>query len=117
MNRYWHGDLERVYELASEVLSTARSQEDPLLVCLAASLCSLASSYRCDLGGALAELREAQAAFAALPDDRLAERIYITHYISEAAVRLEHAEEALSHFHRGVDVARMTGQDATSSSW
>jgi DNA-binding CsgD family transcriptional regulator len=117
MNRYWHGDFDRVHGLASEVLSTARGREDTLLVCLAASLCSLASGYRCDVVGALAELREAQAAFAALADERLAERIYITHYISEAAVRLERPDEALSHFQRGLDVAHMTGQDATSSSW
>jgi DNA-binding CsgD family transcriptional regulator len=117
MNRYWHGDLGRVHELAGEVLATARAQEDDLLVCLAASLSSLASSGRCDPESALGELREAQTAIAALPDERFAERIYLTHYISEAALRLERADEALSHFNRGLDVARMTGQDATSSSW
>jgi DNA-binding CsgD family transcriptional regulator len=117
MNRYWHGDFEKVHELAAEVLVTARRHEDQLLVCLAASLCSLASSCLSDMARARAELLEAQAALAALPDERLAERIYITHYISEAAVRLERPDDALSHFHRGLDLARMTGQDATTRSW
>src|SRR5262249_50352058 len=109
--------LKRVSELAAEVLARARPQEDQLLVCLAGSLASLASSGLSDPERALGELREAQAAYAALPDERLAERIYTLHYISEAALRLERADEALSQFHRGVEVARMTGQDATSGSW
>ena len=117
MDRYWHGDFERVRELAAEVLEVAREQHDQLLVCLAASLRSLAFSYECEIEAALAELQEAQAAFAALPDERLAERIYLTHYISEAALRLERADDALAHFRRGLEVARMTGQDATSRSW
>lgn len=117
MDRYWHGDFERVRELAAEVLDVAGGQHDQLLVCLAASLKSLAYSYECEIEAALAELQEAQAAFAALPDERLAARIYLTHYISEAALRLERADDALAHVRRGLDVARMTGQDATSRSW
>jgi len=117
MDRYWHGDMERLHELAAGVLAPARAKEDQLLVCLAASLSSLASSGRCDPVAALEELREAERAFASLSDERLAERVYLNHYVSEAAARLEYADEALSHFNRGLEAARMTGQDATSGSW
>src|SRR5262249_9006218 len=117
MDRLWHGDFEAVGQLAGEVLDRARPQGDLLLVCLAASLSSLGASYRGEVETALEHMRQAQAAFAELPDERFAERIYLTHYISEAEVRLERSDQALAHFSRGRDVARLTGQDATARSW
>jgi DNA-binding CsgD family transcriptional regulator len=117
MDRYWHGDFEAVVGFAGEVLARARPQGDLLLVCLAVSLSSLAHAYRCEIDRAVAELEEAEAAFAKLPDERLAERIYLTHYTAEAALRLERADASLTHFRRGREVARVTGQDATARSW
>jgi DNA-binding CsgD family transcriptional regulator len=117
MDRYWHADFPRVRQLARSVLATARIRQDDLLICLAASLSSLANSYLRRLEAALADLHEAQAAYAALTDERLAERIYIAHYVSEAAVRLEHGRDARTEVERGFEVARQTGQEATAGSW
>jgi DNA-binding CsgD family transcriptional regulator len=117
MNLYWHGDFAAVAALAGDLLATARKADDQLVVCLAAALASLAASYRSEFEAALEVWAEAHAAYGALTDERLAERIYITHYISEAALRLERSDEALSDFDRGVEVARATGQDATAGSW
>jgi DNA-binding CsgD family transcriptional regulator len=117
MNLYWHGDFAAVADLADELLAMARSEEDHLVVCLAAALGALADSYNGELDAARELLAEAHAAYGALTDERLAERIYITHYISEAALRLERNDEALSDFDRGAEVARATGQDATAGSW
>src|SRR5262249_15155322 len=97
MDRLWHGDFARVRELAGQVRPAAREAGDGLLLCLAASLESLACSYLRESESAAEVLREAESAFADLPDERLAERVYLNHYISEAALRLERAEEALAH--------------------
>jgi DNA-binding CsgD family transcriptional regulator len=117
MNLYWHGEFAAVGVLADQLLATARAEEDKLVMCLAASLGALADSYNGDLVAARELLAEAQAAYGALSDERLAERIYLTHYISEAALRLERSDDALSDFERGAEVARATGQDATAGSW
>src|SRR5262249_19028270 len=101
----------------SQVRPAAREAGDGLLLCLAASLENLASSYLRESESAAEALREAEAAFAELPDERLAERVYLNHYISQAAPPLERAHQALAHLRRGVEVARMTGQDATAGSW
>ncbi|HEX6714884.1 MAG TPA: AAA family ATPase [Thermoleophilaceae bacterium] len=117
MNRYWEGDFAEVHGLAADALASAQAGEDSLLICLSASLGSLASSYRNRADDAFAQFRNAQAAYSALPDERLAERVYLSHYITEAALRVEHADDALANVRRGFEVARMTGQDATSYSW
>ena len=117
MNLYWHGEFAAVAVLADQLLATARAEEDELVVCLAASLGAVADSYNGELEAARELLAEAQAAYGALSDERLAERIYLTHYISEAALRLERFDDALSDFDRGAEVARATGQDATAGSW
>ncbi|HET7046793.1 MAG TPA: BREX system ATP-binding domain-containing protein [Solirubrobacteraceae bacterium] len=117
MNRYWHGDFARVRELAAMALAAARGQDDQLLVCLAASLSSLADAADRRMDDALAGFREAHAAFTALADERVAERIYIGHYLGEAALRLERADDARAHIERCFEVARLTGQEPTSGSW
>jgi ATP/maltotriose-dependent transcriptional regulator MalT len=117
MNLYWHGEFTAVADLAGDLLATARAGEDQLVVCLAASLGALADGYNGEFQAAHELLAEAQTAWGALSDERLAERIYLTHYIAEAAVRLERADDAIAHFERGDEVARATGQDATALSW
>jgi DNA-binding CsgD family transcriptional regulator len=117
MNLYWHGDFAPVATLAGEMLTTARATEDQPVVCLAAALGSLAHSFQGQVQTALALLADAQAAYGALSDERLAERIYIAHYISEAAIHLERPDDAHAHFVRGQEVARTTGQDATAGPW
>jgi DNA-binding CsgD family transcriptional regulator len=117
MDRYWHGDFEAVSAFSDELLEFARPEGDLLLISLAASLSSLASANRGELETAADQLAEAEAAFLELPDERLAERVYLNHYMSEAALRLERADAALAHFQRGQDVASATGQDATKGSW
>jgi DNA-binding CsgD family transcriptional regulator len=117
MNLYWHGEFAALAVLADQLLATARAEEDQLVVCLAAALGALADSYNGELEAARELLAEAQAAYGVLSDERLAERIYLTHYIAEAALRLERSDDALSDFERGGEVARATGQDATAGSW
>jgi ATP/maltotriose-dependent transcriptional regulator MalT len=117
MNRYWHADFSRVRELAVTVRAEAQDRGDQLLVCLAASLSSLADICDRRVGDALASFHEAQAAFTTLSDERLAERIYIGHYLGQAALRLERADDALAHIERCFEVAHLTGQDATAGSW
>ncbi|HEX8854627.1 MAG TPA: AAA family ATPase [Thermoleophilaceae bacterium] len=117
MDRYWYADFAAVHEHAAQALVFAREDRDPLLICLSAALDSLASSSRNLADDAFAQFRDAQAAYAALPDEQLAERVYLCHYMSEAALRLERSDDALAHHRRGSEVARMTGQDATSHSW
>ena len=117
MNLYWHAEFTALADLAADLLATARAEDDQLVVCLAAALGALADAYNGEFEAALELLGEARTAWGALSDERIAERIYLTHYISEAAVRLERADEALSYFDRGAEVARATGQDATALSW
>jgi DNA-binding CsgD family transcriptional regulator len=117
MNLYWHGDFAAVAALTDELLATARVADDRLVVSLAAALGSLARSFNGEVQAALALLVEAQTAHASLRNERLAERTYLTHYISEAAIQLERSDDALSHLDRGLEVARATGQDATTGSW
>ncbi len=117
MNLYWRGDFAAVASLAGELLTTARAADDQPVACLAAALGSLARGFQGQVQAALALLAEAQTAYGALSDERLAERIYIAHYISEAAIQLERPDDARAHFVRGQEVARTTGQDATARPW
>jgi DNA-binding NarL/FixJ family response regulator len=117
MNRYWHADFAQVRELGATVLRAARERDDQLLVCLAATLSSLADSADRRLDDATAGFREAHSAFAGLADERIAERIYIGHYLGEAALRLERADDARACIDRCFEVARVTGQNATAGSW
>src|SRR5262249_53793522 len=107
MNRYWHADNVQVRALAATVLGAARDRDDQLLVCLAASLSSLADIADRRMDDALAGFREAQAAFSTLADERIAERIYLGHYIGEAALRLERADDARAYVERCFEVARL----------
>jgi DNA-binding CsgD family transcriptional regulator len=86
-------------------------------VCLASSLSSLADVADRRLVDATARFQEAQTAFTALADERIAERIYLGHYLGEAALRLERADEARADIERCFEVARLTGQNATAGSW
>ena len=117
MNRYWHGDFTRAGELAAETLANARAAGNDLHICHAASIGSLCASYTHELETAADLLQEAESAWAELPDERIAERVYLNHYIGEANVRLERPGPALEYWRRGVHVARLTGQDATAKSW
>jgi DNA-binding CsgD family transcriptional regulator len=117
MNLYWHGNFAAVASLAGELLTPARAADDQPVVCLTAALASLARSFQGEVQAALALLAEAQAAYDALSDERLAERIYIAHYIAEAAIQLERPDDARAHCLRGQEVARTTGQDATARPW
>jgi DNA-binding NarL/FixJ family response regulator/tetratricopeptide (TPR) repeat protein len=117
MDRHWHADHGRVRVLADALIAGARASDDAPLLALAASLASMAAGSEQRLGDARAHLAEAQATFDALSDDRLAERIYVTHYVGDAAVRLERADDALGHVRRGLDAAHATGQSATTRSW
>jgi len=117
IDRLWHGELAPTRELTKHLASVARERDDPQMISLAAALSSLANSSEAHIEEALADLAEAQKAYTTLRDDQLAERIYIAFYVSLAALRLEHADDALALVDRGLDLARMTGQAATVIPW
>jgi len=117
MDRLWHDEFASVGDVTDHLASVAREREDPSMIGLVAALSSLAKSSQRRIEEALADLVEAKKAYDALPDDQLAERIYISFYVSLAAVRLERADDARALLHRGLELARMTGQAATVIPW
>jgi DNA-binding CsgD family transcriptional regulator len=116
LHRFWHDEFAGLAELSGPLLADAREQADPAMITLAAALSSLASAER-SVTDAATELAEACAAFDALTDEQLAERIYVSFYLGLADLRLERADDAVAHANRGLDVARMTGQGVTVTSW
>ncbi len=117
MDSYWRGEFASVQTLAADVLAAASDRGDALLTSIAASLSSLASARQQQPAEAICQLGKAQDAAARLTDERLAERIGLSHYLGEAALQLEDADDAIAHVRRGFEVARMTGQEATARSW
>jgi DNA-binding CsgD family transcriptional regulator len=86
------------------------------MIVLSAALGSLACSEH-SVATATSELAEAEEAFAAITDEQLAGRVYVSFYLGLAELRLERAEDALRHTTRGLEVGRLTGQGITVSSW
>jgi len=116
LHRFWHDEFSGLAELTGPLLAGAREHADLALITLAASLSSLASAED-SAAEAAAALAEARAAFDALADEQLAERIYVSFYLGLADLRLEHADDAFVHANRGIDVARMSGQGVTVTPW
>jgi DNA-binding CsgD family transcriptional regulator len=116
LHRFWHGEFARMAELTGPLLAEARQQGDLAMITLAAALSSLAVAER-SVSDAAAALAEACASFAALGDEQLAERIYVSFYLGLADLRLERADDAFAHANRGIDVAQMTGQGVTLTNW
>src|SRR5205807_1829028 len=117
LDRFWHNEFGPMLDLTKRFGSAARDRGDSPILCLAASLSSLARSSDRKVDDAAADLAEAEQAYAAVSDDQLAERIYVSFYVALAAERLERADDALAHLNRGLEVARMTGQAATVIPW
>jgi ATP/maltotriose-dependent transcriptional regulator MalT len=117
LDRFWHEQFGPMLDLTKRFGSAARDRGDAAIVCLAASLSSLAHSSDRELDHAVADLTEAQRAYAGVSDDQLAERIYVSFYVALAAQRIERADDALAHLNRGLEVAGMTGQAATVIPW
>jgi DNA-binding CsgD family transcriptional regulator len=103
--------------LADRALADARKRGDTSAVALAAALRSLADSAGQRTDDALADLAEAEAALRRLTDAQLATRVYLGVYIGLAALRLEHLDDVLTHVHRCLRVARLTGQDTMAHPW
>lgn len=116
LHHFWHDDFASLSVLSGELLRGARVRADLGMISLSLALRSLASAER-SVEDALAELSEAEAAFAGLQDEQLAERIYVSFYLGLAELRLERADDAFAHTNRGLDVARMTGQAVTVTPW
>jgi DNA-binding CsgD family transcriptional regulator len=113
----WHARFDVTRSAAAEVMRTAREEPDPILIALAAALTSLADAARGRIEPAQALLVEAHAAFRAVTDDELVQRLSVSFYVALAALRLEAVDDALADIGRGLDLARVTGQDAMVSSW
>jgi tetratricopeptide (TPR) repeat protein len=116
MHSLWHDESAALTDLAEPLLRLARDQNDLAMVALSAALCSLGSSEP-RAASPRATLAEAEAAFAALSDEQLAGRIYVSFYLALAELRLERADEALRHANRGLEVGRLTGQGVTVTPW
>ncbi len=113
IDHYWRGEFAQMRELAAELLPSARAAADALMIGLAAALGTVADAALERIPEAATALEEAQAAFAMLSDEQLAERIDVAAYLAMAAVRLERVDEALAHVRRGLRVARETSQGST----
>lgn len=116
LHSFWHDEFAAVIDLTDPLLVAARDRSDRPMIALSAALRSLALAEH-SVASALAELAEAEAAFAAMPDEQLAGRIYVSFYLGLAALRLERAEDALRHTNRGLEVGQLTGQGITVTSW
>jgi DNA-binding CsgD family transcriptional regulator len=116
LHSLWHDEFTALTDRAQPLLRLARDQGDLAMVALSAALCSLGSP---EPRGAAARdtLAEAEDAFAALSDEQLAGRIYVSFYLGLAELRLERAEEALRYANRGLEVGRLTGQGVTVTPW
>ena len=116
LHSLWHDEFAALTDLAKPLLRLARDQSDLAMVALSAALCSLGSRDQ-GAGAGRGILAEAEKAFAALSDEQLAGRIYVSFYLGLAELRLERAEEALRHANRGLEVGRLTGQGVTVTTW
>ena len=116
LHSLWHDESAALTILAKPLLRLARDRSDLAMVALAAALCSLGSAEP-RVAATRSTLAEAEQAFAALSDEQLAGRIYVSFYVGLAELRLERADQALSHANRGLDVGRLTGQGVTVTSW
>jgi len=116
LHSLWHDEFAALTDLAKSLLRLARDKSDLAMVALAAALCSLGSSEP-RVAASRGTLAEAEEAFAALSDEQLAGRIYVSFYVGLAELRLERADQALRHANRGLDVGRLTGQGVTVTSW
>ena len=112
----WHDEFSALTDLAKPLLSLARDQNDLAMIALSAALCSL-GSHNPRVAAPRRTLAEAEEAFAALSDEQLAGRIYVSFYLGLAELRLERADEALRHANRGLEVGRVTGQGVTVTPW
>jgi ATP/maltotriose-dependent transcriptional regulator MalT len=110
LDHYWRGEFPEMYDNAQDVLKRARSSGEQLFETWAAALCSLASSSLGRLTEGLAELDEAEAAYAKLTDEQLAEQIDVGGYVAQAASVLERVDHALEHVRRALRLAQLTGQ-------
>jgi DNA-binding CsgD family transcriptional regulator len=116
LHSLWHDEFAALTDLAQPLLRLARAQNDLAMVALSGALCSL-GSLEPGAPAARRALAEAEGAFAALSDEQLAGRVYVSFYLGLAELRLERADEALRHTNRGLEVGRLTGQGVTVTSW
>jgi DNA-binding NarL/FixJ family response regulator len=116
LHSLWHDESAALTELAKPLLTLARDQNDLAMVALAAALCSLGCTEPRVAAGR-GELAVAEEAFAALSDEQLAGRIYVSFYLALAELRLERADQARRQANRGLEVGRLTGQGVTVTSW
>jgi ATP/maltotriose-dependent transcriptional regulator MalT len=110
LEHYWRGEFAAMYDIARDVADRARAGDQTLYWTWGAALCSLASSSLGRPGVGLVELREAEVAYDALPDEQLAEHLDVGGYIAQAAAALERADNALAYVRRVLELAEKTGQ-------
>ncbi len=110
LDHYWRGEFPDMYETARDVLARAREGGNPLLETWAAALCSLAATALGRLEDGGLRLEEAEAAYATLSDDQLAEQLDVGGYVAQAALVVERVDDALEHVHRALRLARRSGQ-------
>ncbi len=112
VDHYWRGEFPQMRLIAAEVSVRARRLGERLFATWSAALCSLASTSLDRLPEAFSELAEAEAAYATLSDEQLAQHIDVGGYVAQAAGILERADDALAHARRALRLAQLTGQNA-----
>jgi DNA-binding CsgD family transcriptional regulator len=110
LDHYWRGEFRDMYDIARDVADRARFGGEALCWAWGAALCSLASTSLSRPGMGLIELREAEVAYDALPDEQLAEHLDVGGYVAQAASALERADNALAYVTRALELAERTGQ-------
>ena len=114
INCYFRGEFDAMGHTAVAVLADARARGDPVLVCLAAALASLAASSTVQVEPAKAHLRTALGAFDAIDDEHLIERIDLCGWLGMAAFALEEMNHVLDPVQRGLSLSRASGQGGSN---
>ena len=102
-------DFEQTSEMGRGALATARAVGDRALVAAAASALCLGETVAGRIGVAREHREEAKREVDLLPDAELAPRVEALYYLGWAETYLELYDDAVSHFERGTEIARATG--------
>lgn len=105
IDHFYRGEFAPMARLAAALRDDAGSEGEELMESLAGALVSIACSSLGQSGDARDELARAQARFQALSDERLASGIELCGWLGLAALRVEHAGEALEHVRRVAETA------------
>ena len=102
-------DFEQAIEAGGRALETARAVGDRALVAAAAAALCFGETAAGRIDSARVHRTEAVAEIERLSDDELGSRLEALYYLGWAETYLEHYDDAVARFDRGVAIARATG--------